>query len=389
MEGAKYELADVVRKFGKQLMSEKALSPMQVKALNNIVSCRTPQMGWSEYVCDTCGVIQYHYNSCGDRHCPKCQSTKQALWVDKLLEDTLPVKHYHIVFTLPHCLNEICLWNDKLYYKLLFQSVWKTLRTFAYTKFGCETGAVSILHTWGQNLSLHPHIHCIVPAVGYSLQGQWKHIGKYTNYLYCVQQLSASFKATFLDSLKRSLRKLNKYNGFYLQVQKAFATRWVVYSESSMADSEHVVRYLGQYTHRIAISNERIIGMNDTHVSFRAKDYRKNGYSKTTRLPGVEFLKRFCQHVMPKGFVRIRRYGIYHHTTKRNLDLKFFTPAQQTRKRLNAIAESKQEKLKRLTGFDAQICPCCKKGKLIVIDTLPRIRSPPLKLYEVLKDKLL
>ena len=389
MEDVKYELADVVRKFGKELVSKQTLSPMQMKALNNIVSCRTAQMGWNEYACDTCGAVKYHYNSCGDRHCPKCLSTKQALWIDKLLTDTLPVKHYHIVFTVPHCLNDICLWNDRLYYKLLFRAVWKTLRTFGYTNFGCETGAVAVLHTWGQNLSLHPHIHCIVPAVGYSLQGQWKHIGKYANYLYCVQQLSDSFKMAFLDSLKRSLRKLSRYSGFYQQVQKAFATNWVVNSQASMADSEHVVRYLGQYTHRIAIANDRIININDTHVKFWAKNYRKKGPAKPTSLPGIEFLKRFCQHVMPKGFVRIRRYGIYHHTSKRNLDLEFFTPAQQTSQKLEVISESKQEKIKRITGFDPEECPCCKQGKLVIVHTQPRIRSPAQNLVKVLISNLL
>jgi len=389
MEDVKYELADVVRKFGKELVSKQTLSPMQMKALNNIVSCRTAQMGWNEYACDTCGAVKYHYNSCGDRHCPKCLSTKQALWIDKLLTDTLPVKHYHIVFTVPHCLNDICLWNDRLYYKLLFRAVWKTLRTFGYTNFGCETGVVAVLHTWGQNLSLHPHIHCIVPAVGYSLQGQWKHIGKYANYLYCVQQLSDSFKMAFLDSLKRSLRKLGRYSGFYQQVQKAFATNWVVNSQASMADSEHVVRYLGQYTHRIAIANDRIININDTHVKFWAKNYRKKESAKPTSLPGVEFLKRFCQHVMPKGFVRIRRYGIYHHTSKRNLDLEFFTPAQQTSQKLEVISESKQEKIKRITGFDPEECPCCKQGKLVIVHTQPRIRSPAQNLVKVLISNLL
>lgn len=389
MEDVRHELADVVRKFGKQLMSKQALSPMQVKALHNIVSCRTAQMGWNEYACDTCAAVQYHYNSCGDRHCPKCQSTKQALWIDKLLNETLPVKHYHIVFTVPHSLNDICLWNDKLYYKLLFRAVWNTLRTFGYTEFGCETGAVAVLHTWGQNLSLHPHIHCIVPAVGYSLKGKWEHIGKYENYLYCVQQLSDSFKASFLGSLKRSLKKLKRYNGFYTQVQKAYSTNWVVHSKPSMANSEHVVRYLGQYTHRIAISNDRIIDVNDTHVKFWAKDYRKKGPPKPTSLPGVEFLKRFCQHVMPKGLMRIRRYGIYHHTTKRNLDLTFLSPARQTSQKLELITESKQEKIKRITGFDPEMCPCCKKGKLVVIATQPRIRSPVQNLVKILKCKLL
>jgi hypothetical protein len=180
-QNRKPELANVVKKFGKQLMDRNLLSARQVKALNNILQCRTAPMGGHEQVCDCCGEVSYLYNSCGDRHCPKCQITMQAVWIEDLMDSSLPVKHYHIIFTVPHVLNDICLWNARLYYKVLFNAVWRTLNSFGYTHFGVETGAIAILHSWGQNLSLHPHIHCIVPAVGsmtFSLGNSIISIGK-------------------------------------------------------------------------------------------------------------------------------------------------------------------------------------------------------------------
>ncbi len=174
---------------------------------------------------------RYSYNSCGDRHCPKCQAAKQAFWIDDLIHSTLPVKHYHMVFTVPHQLNAVCLHNQRMYYDLLFDAVWNTLRSFGYSHFGAETGAICVLHTWGQNLSLHPHIHCIVPAAGYTLNGQWKNIGHSWNYLYPVHQLSDAFKGRFLDSLKRALRKKNELALFNDKIQQAYNTRWVVHCE--------------------------------------------------------------------------------------------------------------------------------------------------------------
>jgi len=389
MEGnSSYELADVIRKFGKQLLLHKNLSPRQVKALNNIVDCRTAILGGHEEACDYCGTIRYSYNSCGDRHCPKCQITKQAVWVEDLINATLPVKHYHIIFTVPHQLNEICLWNDKLYYKILFSAVWRTLHSFGYTHFGVETGAVAILHSWGQNLSLHPHIHCIVPAAGYSFKGEWKHIGKY-KYLYPVHQLSKTFKGKFLDSLKRKLIKLDMLGAFEKQIQKANAKRWVVHSEASMAKADHVIKYLGQYTHRVAITNQRILNISDTHVTFIAKDYRDHAQKKPVTLEGVELLKRFCMHIMPVRFVRIRRYGIYNHTTIRNMDLQFVPTQVIAAQKMVKIIETPSERIKRLTGFDSSICPVCKKGKMIKIREIPRIRSPAGHLPTILLSKLL
>jgi hypothetical protein len=387
---SKHELADVVCQFGKCLLQSGELSPKQIKVLFNIVQCRTATLGGHEQVCDDCGVIHYSYNSCRDRHCPKCQGTNQALWVEKLMKSTLAVKHYHIIFTVPHELNQIYLWDRRLYCNILFRAVNRTLHSFGYTHYGCETGAVAVLHTWGQNLSLHPHIHCIVPAAGYSLSGKWRHIGKYENYLYPVHQLSAAFKGKFLDSMKRELRKLSAMYGFKVCIEKAHQKKWVVYCEPSLAGAEHVIRYLGQYTHRIAISNQRILNVDSTHVTFVAKDYRDRAQKKPVPLKGEEFLRRFSLHVMPDGYVRIRRFGIYHHSTKLHLDLQFVPDEKPDIQQMVADQkdETASERILRLTGFDVTKCPHCKEGRLIVIRTLPRIRSPAGHLPSMLFAKL-
>ena len=349
-----------------------------MKVLLNILQCRTATLGGHKEQCDSCLEVRYSYNSCGNRHCPKCLATKQAIWVEKLMDETLPVKHYHIIFTLPHELNTICLFAPRLYYKILFASVWQTLRTFGYTQYNAETGAICVLHSWGQNLSLHPHIHCLLPAAGYSLQGEWKQIGKNQKYLYPIHQLSDTFKGKFLDRIKRALRKTGLLSGFDPAIQTAYNKPWVVHCEPSMASADHVIKYLGQYTHRVAISNDRILEISDTHVRFIAKDYRDKAQKKPVRLPGVEFLHRFCQHILPKGFVKIRRYGIYNARTKRNLELQFIPKESAVEKELSGKKENETslERIKRLTGFDIGKCPKCKNGRMHIIEEIPRIRSP-------------
>ena len=381
-----FELAHVVRRFGKQLMEQEKLSPGQAKALYNITQCRTAALGGHEEVCACCGHLQYSYNSCGDRHCPKCQGTKQALWVEKLIGSTLPVKHYHIIFTLPHCLNKICLWNNALFYKLLFCHVWSTLHSFGYTHYGTQTGAVAMLHTWGQNLSLHPHIHCLVPAAGYSLDGRWINIGKTGRFIYPVEQLGQTFKGKFLCSLKRALKKMDMLDAFDAYIQEAFNKDWVVFSEASLAGADHVIKYLGQYVHRVAISNHRILNITDSHVTFMAKDYREKALPKPVTLEGAEFLRRFCLHVLPKGTVKVRRFGIYNPTIKRNFELRFGNETIENVK--NKKKETTREALKRLTGFDPLICPVCNRGIMMITRELPRIRSPAMHLPTLLASIL-
>jgi len=371
-----FELADVVRSFGSQLVEKAPLTPLQIKVLSKIANCRTGSLGGHEQACESCGTVRYSYNSCGDRHCPKCQAAKQAFWIEDLVQSTLPINHYHIVFTVPHLLNGICLHNNRMFYDLLFDAVWNTLHSFGYSHFGAETGAVCVLHTWGQNLSLHTHIHCIVPAAGYTIAGEWKNIGHSKMYLYPVQQLSEAFKAAFLDRIKRALRKRKELSLFNNVVQQAYKTKWVVHSEPSMANADHVVKYLGQYTHRVAITNQRIININNGKVTFIAKDYRDRAIKKPVSLDGMEFLRRFTMHILPRRFVKIRRYGIYNHTLKRNLKLQFVTPVIDAIIKQQKKPETTMERLKRLTGINPCLCPVCKEGRMLTIRELPRIRAP-------------
>lgn len=375
----KFELADAINKFGTSLVLSAKLTSLQLKVLGKISSCRTASLGGHEEACDNCGTLRYSYNSCGDRHCPKCQAAKQAFWVGELIQKTLPVKHYHIVFTVAHQLNAICLHNGRMYYDLLFAAVWHTLRSFGYSHFGTESGAVAVLHTWGQNLSLHPHIHCLVPAAGYTLNGQWKNIGHSGNFLYPVHQLSEAFKGKFLDSIKRALRKANEQAIFQNQLQEAYKTKWVVHCQPSMASSEHVIKYLGQYTHRVAITNDRILNIAQGKVTFIAKDYRDRAVRKPVTLEGVEFLRRFSMHILPRRFVKIRRFGIYNHTTKQNNGLKF-TPDEKPDIdkiiRQQKPPETNIERFERLTGINPCLCPVCKTGRMLTVRELPKIRSP-------------
>lgn len=378
---SRFELANVITHYGSKLVAKTKLTPLQEKVLVKISQCRTAALGGHEQACESCGTVRYSYNSCGDRHCPKCQAAKQALWIDDLMRTTLPVKHYHVVFTLPHQLNAVCLHNQRMYYNLLFAAAWNTLRSFGYSQYGVETGAVAVLHTWGQNLSLHPHLHCIVPAAGYALDGSWKNIGTSGKYLYSVHQLSAAFKGKFLDSLKRELRKLNELSLFDEKVQQAYKTPWVVHCEPSLAGAEHVVKYLGQYTHRVAITNQRIVNIHKDRVTFMTKDYRNKAVKKPLTLNGVEFLRRFTMHILPGRFVKIRRFGIYNPTLIRNCKLQF---VPEEKPDIEAIVkkqkgpETNLERLERLTGINPCLCPVCKTGRMVIVRELPRIRSPDL-----------
>jgi hypothetical protein len=369
-----YELADVVRVFLKDLVKKHNISHEQFKALYNINICRTAELGGHKQVCDCCGNVRYNYNSCGNRHCPKCQAAKQALWTDKLINSTLNVNHFHMVFTAPHCLNKICLFNNSIFYKIFFSAVKRTLHSFGYSHYGVETGAVCILHTWGQNLSLHPHIHCIVPAAGYSIKGEWVKIGKNNKFLYPVHQLSNVFKGKFMHSLKVAMKKYNYPENLWGLLDDAYKNKWVVFSKGSMAKPENVIRYLGNYTHRVAITNQRIIKVDSKNVYFFAKDYKKNGIRKVIKINGVEFLHRFCLHILPRRFVKIRRFGIYNHTTQINLNLKFsgfINEAKSSVKNKTAA-----EIIKTITNVDVFKCPVCKKGKMHTVCEIPRIRSP-------------
>ena len=316
---AKYEIAQLIEQFAAGFIKRYNPNTYILRTLNALRTCRTSALGGHKDQCDSCGKTRYSYNSCRNRHCPKCQASKQAFWVEDVSERIIDTKYFHIVFTVPDVLNKICIIDSKKFYSTLFSSVWETLRTFGYTHYGVESGALAILHTWGQNLSLHPHIHCLVPAAGMTLAGNFKKIGKKGKYLYPVKLLSTDFRSIMMKCLKNQLIKTGQLPAYQTVIDKAWAKNWVVFSQPSFGDAGHVIKYLGRYTHRVAISNQRIQSVDNQSIGFTYKDYRDNAKQKLTRMTGVEFLRRFCMHILPKGFVKIRYYGILSSRYKKRL----------------------------------------------------------------------
>jgi hypothetical protein len=363
-----FEVADVIARFGREYIEKCSPNAYTFRVLDTLTKCRTAALGGHKERCDCCGRERISYNSCGTRHCPKCQATRQAFWVEDRMKTAFPVKHYHVVFTVPEVLNDICLIDSRSFYSAMFQSVWETLRTFGYSHYGVESGAICVLHTWGQNLSLHPHVHCIVPAIGLNLQGKLKDIGKKGKYLYPERMLSATFRGKIMQSLKARLRQKGVLKNHQSVLDTAWQKKWVVDCEPSFASPQHVVKYLGQYTHRIAISNQRLLNVDDQEVTFLHKDYRDGARKKPVTLSGVEFLRRFSMHILPHRFVKIRYYGIY--------GSRYKALKQSEKKIVITVTETPQQRLLRLTGFDVYQCPFCKKGRMTITEIFPRIRSP-------------
>ena len=372
-----FEVSQIVDRFGAQYIGHCQPNSFTLRTLDALQKCRTAALGGHKDVCDCCGKQRISYNSCGNRHCPKCQSNKQALWVDDRISDALDVKYFHVVFTVPQALNPICLLDSKHFYDSMFECAWSVLQTFGYSHYGVESGAICVLHTWGQNLSLHPHIHCIVPAAGLTLKGKLKHITKQGKYLYPVRMLSAVFRGKMLEKIKGQLRKSHQLPQYQSLLDGLWKKPWVVYCEPPLGNAQQIVKYLGQYTHRVAISNHRIQNIDDSGVSFFYKDYKDNSKKKLTKLSGVEFLRRFCMHILPYRFVKIRHYGILSSKQKDRIK-----PLQTKKKQEVKVKETASQRILRITGFDRFQCPFCKTGILHTVELLPRIRSPTSVLYK-------
>ena len=372
MNRSKLEMAQVIKRFGADYRVQHAPNNYQLTVLNALQQCRTAELGGHKELCDNdkCGNERFSYNSCGNRHCPKCQIARQMIWAEDRMRDALNVKHFHVVFTVPDELNAICLLNSKAFYEAQFDAVWETLRSFGYSHYGVETGAICVLHTWGQNLSLHPHLHCIVPATGLTLRDKTIPIGKEGKYLYPVRQLSTVFRGKLLDRLKQILKKQNLLAEYKQTIDHCYAKPWVVYCEPSLGNAQQIVGYLAKYTHRVAITNSRIKSIDDKNVTFSYKDYKDNANQKLMTLTGVEFLRRFAMHILPRGFVKIRYFGIL--TSRYKQQVK----SMKTKADIVQLTETKQQRMVRLTGYNPCQCPKCKTGKMHAVEILPRIRSP-------------
>jgi hypothetical protein len=316
------EVADILRAHGPAYRARHPVSPEQAKVMTNLIQCRSAALGGHVDSCDGCGFVRISYNSCRDRHCPKCQASERAAWVDARLERLLPVEYFHVVFTLPEQLQPLVLKNRRVLYALLFRAASETLLELAADpkRLGAQLGITAVLHTWGQNLLFHPHLHCVVTGGGLSPDGR-RWVSTRDGYFLPVQVLSRLFRGKFLAGLKKahangdltltgSIVALGQPPAFQQLLDGLYRKKWVVYAKPPFGGAEQVYRYLGRYTHRVAISNSRLISMREGHVQFQYKDYADGQKSKRMTLSAEEFLRRFLLHVLPKGFVRVRHYGL-------------------------------------------------------------------------------
>lgn len=322
MSRTSFEVADVLRRYLADYQAAHRLSWQQYKAAQAIIHCRTAALGGHIDACTACGHWEVSYNSCGNRHCPKCQWSAQQRWMKRRIEELLPVRYFHLVFTLPASLNGVVQQNEAKLYRLLFSAAWQTLDQLARQPkwLGAQVGMVAVLHTWGQNLSLHPHLHCIVPGGGLAPDGlSW--VNSRDKCFLPVRVLSRLFRGKFLHDLRELYRQgelefsgqaqaLEAEKSFQQLLRSLYQSEWVVYAKRPFGGPEQVINYLGRYTHRIAISNRRILAVQDGKVTFVYKDYRQSGQQKTMTLDAGEFIRRFLQHCLPSGFHKIRYYGI-------------------------------------------------------------------------------
>lgn len=363
------------------------------KIFKVLLECHTASLGYHKYQCDnkTCSHTHVHYNSCGNRHCPQCGALKREQWLRDRLSELLPVKYYHTVFTLPHELNALCMGNRKVMFDLLFEAASITIQTISGDKqfMGAAPGIISVLHSWGQQLSFHPHIHCIVSGGGLDINKKWitAKKAKY-NYLFPVKAMSKIYRAVFMKRLKACIAKGKVSSGmtdddWNVLKEKLYAKDWVVYCRQPFGGPQAVMEYLGRYTHKVAISNHRILKVEQDGVTFNYKDYADHGKTKTMQLSVEEFLRRFAHHILPKHFTKIRMYGYLANRgrTARLADLysHLKLPRPMPKVKLNARVW-----LLTLTGADVQLCPRCKQGMLQLIEVVrprgdPSLQSPSLK----------
>ena len=344
------------------------------KVINAIKDCKTGKIGAHKYVCDECGYEEIVYNSCRNRHCPNCQTGKRLKWIEARKEEVLNIKYYHIVFTIPNEIYDIAIQNQNAVYKILFKASAETLQELAEDKkyLGGEIGFFSILHTWGQNIMYHPHVHLVVTGGGLNKINKW--VDKEEDFFIPVKVMSRKFRGKFLDYLKKEKIEFygkNKYlenpASYNELIQKMYNKEWIVYCKEPFENAKYVIKYLGRYTHRVAISNERIIEVTNEKVTFKWKDYKDNNKIKEMTISIEEFIRRFLLHILPPHFMKIRYYGILGNRNKKKkiLKCKILTRTKIYKKKELPTPEI----LKKILGKDFNLCPNCKKGHMLILNT--------------------
>jgi predicted Zn-ribbon and HTH transcriptional regulator len=380
----KPEVADIFRLYGKKHQDTHPVSYAQKKVMRHIQVCRTAVLGGHIEQCNHCGLERNAYNSCRDRHCPKCQTLVKEQWINDRRAEVLPCGYFHLVFTLPHKLNPIILCNKRVTLNILFTAVNQTLQAFAKDPnwhLHGRLGFIAVLHTWSQKLIDHFHLHCLIPAGVLSFtKDNW--IPANESFLFSVTSLAKEFKKRYLDYLTTAYRKaqlifpgntekFESPQGFVQLLESLLEATWIVYAKRPFAGPKQVLDYLGRYTHRVAITNNRIISIDNGKVTFTYRDRHDNDEIKTMSLTADEFIGRFLLHVLPRGFMKIRYFGFLAHTNKKqavSLIRKLIDPDMKMPEK---IKETVLEMMLRLTGTDITCCPRCKKGTMTIIKQLP------------------
>lgn len=370
----KFEIADILRIYLPEYLKKHKLSSSQLKAVHNILHCRTAAFGYHKLKCDHCDYERIEYNSCRNRHCPKCQGTKRLEWVNNRLSELLPTAYYHSVFTMPHTLNTVAFYNKRIVYDIFFKSSGETLNDFAQDPkyLGAKIGFVGILHTWGQQLWPHIHIHFIIPGGGISSdEKRWINLPYRKKFLFPVKAMSRRMRMIFSKKLQKAyddgklvfpddLAHLNKAENFNRFLNKIAWDKWINYVKKPFSSPEKVVKYIGRYTHRVAISNQRIVDISNGRVTFRYKEY-KDGHvtPKITSVSAEEFIRRFLLHILPKGLKKIRHFGFFSNGLRKRY-------IQIARELLNEIIVTSEQASARFTALlkNLFLCPSCKSGTL-------------------------
>ena len=368
------ELADVPRRHGESYQRTHCLSEFERKVMRAVSVCRTQQLGGHLDRCDVCSFERPVYNSCRNRHCPKCQALAKARWLDKQTSELLPVGYFHLVFTLPHELNRLILANKKIMLGLLFKAVSETLLEFGRSHFGATLGVIAVLHTWDQTLKDHFHLHCVVPAGALSFdRSRW--ISARKNFLFPVKALSRVFRGKFLDLLKKTTDK-GAIAAADSEIKASRNRNWIVYAKKPFGSPQTVLDYLGRYTYRVALSNNRILNIENDQVTLSYRDRKDDDRKKTMTLEAHEFIRRFLLHVLPDGFMRIRHFGFLANRSKKQ-------SLAQCRKLLDcdptpaSCSLSAKDFLLKLTGVDLSRCPSCLEGTMIAVGDLAASLSSP------------
>lgn len=345
------------------------------KHLRAMRDCRTPAMGHHHYTCshEDCQHEHKQYNSCRNRHCNLCGSQDRDEWLEHRMAELVPISYFHVVFTLPSVLHRIVLWNQKVLYDLLFDATQHTLQTLAKDEqyLGAQVGITAVLHTWGQQLNYHPHVHCIVSGGGVGKDGNWKTLKRRdSNFLFPARAMEKMYRGYFMEQLKALVASqaisLPVETEWKVLKEELYASKWVIYAKPPFSSPATVVEYLGRYTHKVAISNHRLLGIDEqNNIRFQYKDYRCNGKQRVMTLDGKEFIRRLGHHFLPKGFVKIRHYG-YLGNFNRTARLEALAKQFGTTMAPKVVVPYTVRLLEKY-GLDVQVCPKCKQGSLLLV----------------------